>query len=136
MSHYNTILHQLLALLPRHHFDNLIQDLGGDHYIKTFSPGAWQIEIFFKWIKQNLKIKSFLGTSKNAGMTQIWVAMSYYLLLAYLKFHTSYKFSLFYLHRLVKETLMDRLSLANLPHLNEVRLRRLRSQGPQLCFQF
>ena len=46
----------------------------------------WQIELFFKWIKQNLKIKSFLGTSKNAVMSQIWVAMIHYLLIAYLKF--------------------------------------------------
>lgn len=46
----------------------------------------WQVELFFKWIKQNLKIKSFLGTSQNAVMTQIWVAMCVYLLLAYLKF--------------------------------------------------
>jgi len=46
----------------------------------------WQVELFFKWIKQNLKTKSFLGTSQNAVMTQIWVAMCVYLLLAYLKF--------------------------------------------------
>jgi putative transposase len=45
----------------------------------------WQIELFFKWIKQNLKIKSFLGTSKNAVMTQIWVALCMVLLLSYLK---------------------------------------------------
>ena len=35
----------------------------------------WQVELFFKWIKQNLKIKSFVGTSKNAVMTQIWIAL-------------------------------------------------------------
>jgi hypothetical protein len=46
----------------------------------------WQIEIFFKWIKQNLKIKSFVGTSQNAVMTQIWAALCIALLLAYLKF--------------------------------------------------
>ena len=46
----------------------------------------WQIELFFKWIKQNLKIKSFVGTSKNAVLTQIWIAMCAYLLMAYLKF--------------------------------------------------
>jgi Transposase DDE domain len=45
----------------------------------------WQVELYFKWIKQNLKIKSFLGISKNAAMTQVWVAMCVYLLLAYLK---------------------------------------------------
>lgn len=42
----------------------------------------WQIELFFKWIKQNLKIKSFLGTSENAVMTQIWIALIHYLLVA------------------------------------------------------
>jgi hypothetical protein len=41
----------------------------------------WQIELFFKWIKQNLKIKTFLGTSENAVMSQIWVAMIAFLLL-------------------------------------------------------
>ena len=46
----------------------------------------WQIELFFKWIKQNLKIKSFLGTSENAVMTQIWIALIHYLLVAYVKF--------------------------------------------------
>ena len=35
----------------------------------------WQVELFFKWIKQNLKIKSFIGTSKDAVMTQIWAAL-------------------------------------------------------------
>ena len=52
----------------------------------------WQIELFFKWIKQNLKIKSFPGTSKNAVSTQIWVAMCYYLLLTYIKYQTKYGF--------------------------------------------
>ena len=45
----------------------------------------WQIELFFKWIKQNLKIKSFIGTSQNAVMTQIWVALCTYLLIHYFK---------------------------------------------------
>ena len=45
----------------------------------------WQIELFFKWIKQHLKIKSFFGTSKNAVHTQIWIAVSVYLLIAIIK---------------------------------------------------
>ena len=51
----------------------------------------WQFELFFKWIKQNLKIKSFLGTSENAAMSQIWVAMIHYLLIAYIKFLHGFK---------------------------------------------
>ena len=46
----------------------------------------WQVELFFKWIKQNLRIKAFLGNSRNAVMTQIWVSLCSCLLLAYLKF--------------------------------------------------
>ena len=45
----------------------------------------WQIELFFKWIKQNLSIKSFFGTSENAVRTQIWIAVSVYVLVAILK---------------------------------------------------
>ena len=46
----------------------------------------WQIELFFKWIKQNLKIKTFLGTSANAVMTQVWVALCLYLIIAFIRF--------------------------------------------------
>jgi len=70
--------------------------------------------LFFKWIKQNLKIKTFLGTSKNAVMTQIWIAMIYYLLLAYIKFQTKFKKSLLELTRMVKETIMLKRNLIDL----------------------
>lgn len=46
----------------------------------------WQVELFSKWIKQNLKIKAFLGTTRNAILTQIWVALCVALLIAYAKF--------------------------------------------------
>ena len=46
----------------------------------------WQVELFFKWIKQNLNIKSFVGTRKNAVMTQVWIAMCMYLMIAFIKF--------------------------------------------------
>ncbi len=45
----------------------------------------WQIELFFTWIKQNLKVKAFLGTSPNAVLTQLWIALCVYLLLSYFK---------------------------------------------------
>ena len=71
----------------------------------------WQIEIFFKWIKQNLKIKSFLGTSKNAVMTQIWAAMIYYLLLAFIKFQTKCRHTLHELTRIIGELLLENTHL-------------------------
>ena len=54
--------------------------------IASIYKARWQIELFFKWIKQNLKIKSFLGASRNAVLTQIWIAMCVYLLLSDIKF--------------------------------------------------
>lgn len=71
----------------------------------------WQIELFFKWIKQNLKIKSFLGTSKNAVLAQIWVALCMILLLAYLKFLSKLSGSLQHLLRLLQLNLFMRRDL-------------------------
>jgi hypothetical protein len=82
--------------------------------IAQIYKSRWQIELFFKWIKQNLKIKSFLGTSKNAVLTQIWVAMCYYLLLTYIKYQTKYAYSLLNLSRMIRETLFDRKSLIDI----------------------
>lgn len=95
----------------------------------------WQIELFFKWIKQNLKIKTFLGTSKNAVMTQIWIAMIYYLLLAYIKFQTKFKKSLLELTRMIREVLLFRRDLIDLLSLEEKTLFRLkREETPQMSF--
>lgn len=74
----------------------------------------WQIELFFKWIKQNLKIKTFFGTSRNAVMTQIWAAMIYYLLLSYIKFMSKIKFTITEISRRIKEGLMSRFNLLEL----------------------
>jgi hypothetical protein len=86
--------------------------------IAQIYKARWQIEIFFKWIKQNLKIKTFLGTSKNAVLTQIWTAMIYYLLLAYIKYQTKYKHSLLYLTRVIKECLFRRADIIDLLNLS------------------
>jgi putative transposase len=71
----------------------------------------WQVELFFKWIKQNLKIKSFIGTSKNAVMTQIWIALCMYLLLAFLKFQSKLKKSMQQILRLLQLNLFEKRDL-------------------------
>jgi len=71
----------------------------------------WQIELFFKWIKQNLKIKSFLGTSRNAVMTQIWIAMCMYLLLAYIRFMSKLGLGMQQILRLLQLNLFERRDL-------------------------
>ena len=74
----------------------------------------WKIELFFKWIKQNLKVKTFLGTSENAVLTQLWIALCIYLLLAYLKFRAKLGLSLSSILRLLQLNLFDRRLLIDL----------------------
>ena len=74
----------------------------------------WQVELFFKWIKQNLKIKAFLGNTENAVMTQIMAALCTYLLLAYLKFQSKISKSLQQILRLLQLNLFTRRSLLDL----------------------
>ena len=93
----------------------------------------WQIELFFKWIKQNLKIKSFLGTSENAVMTQIWAAMIYYLLLAFIKFQTRYAYSLHELTRIIGETLMEHVDIIEVLRMKSDNLKLLKPDQSQMA---
>ena len=74
----------------------------------------WQIELFFKWIKQNLKVKTFLGTSKNAVLTQLWIALCVYLFLSFLKFKAKLGLSLTTILRLLQLNLFQRRTLIDL----------------------
>jgi len=100
--------------------------------IADIYKSRWQIELFFKWIKQNLKIKSFLGTTANAVMSQVWVAMCYYLLLIYIKYQTKFGHSITELSRMIKEVLMERTMLIDILSLNTETLRKIRDPVPQL----
>lgn len=71
----------------------------------------WQIEIFFKNMKQKLKIKSFLGTSENALNSQIWVALISYLLLCYLKFVSKYGWTIYKLMSVLPICIFSRRDL-------------------------
>lgn len=81
----------------------------------------WQVELFFKWIKQNLKIKSFVGTSKNAVLTQIWIAMCTYLLLAFLKFQSKLSQSMQKILRILQLNLFERRDIMALLRGDPVR---------------
>lgn len=117
----------------------------GKHYVfltNNFSLAAktiadiyksrWQVELFFKWIKQNLKIKSFVGTTKNAVLTQIWIAMCAYLLVAFLKFQSGLHKSLQQILRILHLNLFEKRDLMALlwndpgehlsPHTNQMAL--------------
>lgn len=82
--------------------------------IADIYKARWQVELFFKWVKQNLKIKSFIGTSKNAVMTQIWIALCVYLLLAFIKFQSKLKKSMQQILRLLHLNLFEKRDLITL----------------------
>ena len=89
------------------------------HHLKAAEIAAiykerWQIEQFFKWIKQNLKIKTFLGTSRNAVLTQIWIALCVYLLISYLNFKAKLGASMQQIIRVLQLNLFERRPLRDL----------------------
>ena len=71
----------------------------------------WQVELFFKWIKQHLRIKQFYGTSENAVKTQIWIAISVYVLVAIIKKQLNLDASLYTLLQILSVTLFEKISL-------------------------
>ena len=71
----------------------------------------WQIEIFFKWIKQHLRIKAFYGTSENAVKTQIWIAISVYVLVAIVKKRMKLQLSLYTILQIFSLTLFEKKSI-------------------------
>jgi hypothetical protein len=68
----------------------------------------WQVELFFKWIKQHLRIKAFFGTSENAVKTQIWIAISVYVLVAILKKQLHLEHSLYTILQVLSITLFEK----------------------------
>lgn len=69
----------------------------------------WQVELFFKWIKQNLRIKSFYGTSENAVKTQIWIAISVYVLVAIIKKRLKVELSLYTILQIFSVTVFEKI---------------------------
>ena len=74
----------------------------------------WQIELFFKWIKQNLKIKRFYGTSENAVKTQIWIAVSVYVLVAIIKKQLKIDLTLYTFLQILSVTLFEKVHILQL----------------------
>ena len=71
----------------------------------------WQIELFFKWIKQHLRIKAFYGTSENAVKTQIWIAISVYVLVAIVKKELKLDQSLYTILKILSVTLFEKMPM-------------------------
>jgi hypothetical protein len=74
----------------------------------------WQIELFFKWIKQHLRIKAFFGRSENAVKTQVWIAVTVYVLVAIVKKRLNVSASLYTVLQILSLTLFDKQPLDQL----------------------
>jgi len=93
-------------------FEFLTNDFESDSLtISKIYKARWEIEIFFKTIKQNLRIKRFIGNSSNAVWTQIWIAMIAYLLISYFKFVNQSKYSVGQLFHRIQVNLFERISI-------------------------
>lgn len=82
--------------------------------IAAIYKDRWQVELFFKAIKQNLKIKAFVGTSRNAVLTQLWIAMVAYLLVALARYAAKAGWSVQRMLRVLQVSLFDRRSLKDI----------------------
>ena len=74
----------------------------------------WKIELFFKWIKQHLRIKAFFGRSENAVKTQIWIAISVYVLIAIIKKRLNIKAELYIILQILSVTAFEKIELSRL----------------------
>jgi hypothetical protein len=79
--------------------------------ISALYKARWQVELFFKWIKQHLRIKRFFGTSENAVKSQIWIAVSVYVLVAIVKKRLNLDASLYTLLQILSVTLFEKMPL-------------------------
>jgi IS4 transposase len=80
--------------------------------IAALYKGRWQVELFFKWIKQHLRIKKFLGTSENAVKTQIWCAVSTYVLIAIIKKELKLEASMYTLLQILSISVFEKNPLS------------------------
>lgn len=124
---------KLTGFYPRQHYPNMLRrikfyDVKTDKKFvfltNNFSLPAltitelyrhrWQVELFFKWIKQHLRIKSFFGTSENAVKTQVWIAVSMYVLVAIIKKRLGIKASLYSILQILSLTIFETMTLDQL----------------------
>ena len=82
--------------------------------IAQLYKSRWKIELFFKWIKQHLRIKAFYGTSENAVKTQIWTAISVYVLIALIKKRMNLDISLYTFLQILSVSVFEKVDINQL----------------------
>ena len=87
--------------------------------IAQIYKSRWQVELFFKWIKQHLRIKAFYGTSENAVKTQIWIAVSVYVLVAIVRKRLTLEASLYQILQILSVTLFEKTPILRALHASD-----------------
>ncbi len=104
--------------------------------IAALYKSRWQVELFFKWIKQHLRIKKFLGTSENAVKTQIWCAVSTYVLIAIIKKELQLNASLYSLLQILSVSVFEKTEISCGLQLNAVPQESLLAANQLQLFDF
>ncbi len=102
-----------MDFLPWMTFARYVTRYDGDKGVRTLTcaENRWQVELFFKWIKQHLRIKCFFGMLENAVKTQIWIAVSVYVLVAIVKKRLNLDASPYTLLQILSVTLFEKMPL-------------------------
>ena len=102
--------------------------------IALLYKNRWKIELFFKWIKQHLRIKSFYGTSFNAVKTQIWISISVYVMIAIMKKNMEIRMSLYKILQILSVSVFEKVSILQLLTKSDYRTDRLRDSNQLMLF--
>jgi IS4 transposase len=96
----------------------------------------WQVELFFKWIKQHLRIKAFYGTSENAVKTQIWIAVSIYVLMAIVRKRLGLQVSLYQILQILSVTLFEKMPILQALEASDFQKDLAADQNQLILFDF
>jgi len=96
----------------------------------------WQVELFFRWIKQHLRIKSFFGTSENAVKTQIWIAVSVYVLVAIVRKRLGLQASLYQILQILSVTLFEKVPILRALEASDSQSELLEDRNQLILFNF
>ena len=114
--------------------DQSLRPSGLDH--RRPVQNRWQVELFFKWIKQHLRIKKFYGTSENAVKTQIWIAVSVYVLVAIVKKRLALEASLYTLLQIFSIALFEKIPIYQALTLDQTNSNTLQITNQLNLFEF
>lgn len=140
MNQGRTIFAQLLEHAPHTAFRRCVERYGGNHRVRSFT--CWDqflcmaFELFFRWIKQHLRIKAFYGASANAVKTQVWIAISVYVLVAIIAKRLAVRRDLYTILQILSITLFEKTELLQALSHTDYTLPRDRSANQLQLFDF